>query len=92
MLLDLRGLSDFTDYFVIATGSSDRLLDSLISVVKEEIKKERGYNAIVEGSGQTGWVILDFGYVVVHLFSEALREYYDLENLWQDAKIVLSVQ
>jgi ribosome-associated protein len=91
-LLDLRGLSDFTDFFVIATASSDRLLDSLSTFIKEEIKKQHGYNASVEGSGQTGWVILDFGYVVVHLFSAALREFYDLENLWQNAKIVLSVQ
>jgi ribosome-associated protein len=46
----------------------------------------------VEGSGQTGWVILDFGYVVVHLLSEELRGYYDLESLWNQAKVVLSVQ
>lgn len=92
LLLDLKGLSDFTDCFVIATGSSERLLDSLATFVKEEIKKQHGYNASVEGSGQTGWVILDFGYVVVHLLSEALREFYDLEGLWQNAKIVISVQ
>lgn len=92
MLLDLKGISDFTDSFVIATGSSERLLDSLATFVKEEVKKVHGYNASIEGSGQTGWVILDFGYVVVHLFSAELREYYDLEDLWQNAKIVLSVQ
>ena len=85
-------MSDFTDFFVIATGGSERLLDSLASFVKEQIKIDYGYNASVEGSGQTGWVILDYGYVVVHLFSESLREYYNLENLWQDAKIVLSVK
>jgi len=90
--LDLKGLSDFTDCFVIATASSERLLDSLSSIVKEEIKKSHGYNAVVEGSGQTGWVILDFGYVVVHLLSEELRGYYDLESLWNQAKVVLSVQ
>ncbi len=90
--MDLTGLSDFTDYFVIATGSNERLLDSLASAVKEEIKKAHGYNASVEGSGQTGWVVLDFGYVVVHLLTETLREFYSLETLWQDAKIVLSVQ
>jgi ribosome-associated protein len=91
-LIDLRGLSDFTDFFVIATGSSERLLDSLAITVKEEIKKAHGNNAVVEGSGQTGWVILDYGYVVVHLFSTELRAYYELETLWQDGKIVLSVQ
>lgn len=68
------------------------MLDSLSAVVKEEIKAQHGYNAIVEGSGQTGWIILDYGYVVVHLLSTDLREYYDLETLWQAAKVVLSVQ
>ncbi|MEL7625744.1 MAG: ribosome silencing factor [Anaerolineaceae bacterium] len=92
LLLDLRGVSDFTDCFVIATGSSDRLLDSLATNVKEEIKKAYDYNALVEGNGQTGWVILDYSYVVVHLFSEELREYYQLETLWQEGKVILSVQ
>jgi ribosome-associated protein len=90
--MDLKGLSDFTDYFVIANGNNERLLDSLSDIVKEQIKKEHNYSPVIEGSGQTGWVILDYGYVVVHLFSPDLREFYDLENLWQEAKVVLSVQ
>lgn len=92
LLLDVKGISDITDSFVIATGSSERLLDSLAASVKEEVKKQHNYNPSIEGSGQTGWVILDYGYVVVHLLSANLREYYDLETLWQDAKIILSVQ
>jgi ribosome-associated protein len=91
-LLDLKGISDFTDCFVIATAGSERLLDSLATVVREKIKSLHTYNAITEGSGQTGWKILDYHYVVVHLLSEELREYYDLENLWHAAKVVLSVQ
>lgn len=90
--MDLKGVSDFTDCFVIATADSERLLDSLAAVVKEEIKSKFGNNAIVEGSGQTGWLILDYGYIVVHLLSEELREFYDLETLWSSGKIVLSVQ
>jgi len=90
--MDLKGVSDFTDCFVIATADSERLLDSLAAVVKEEIKSKFGNNAIVEGSSQTGWLILDYGYVVVHLLSEELREFYDLETLWSSGKIVLSVQ
>jgi ribosome-associated protein len=92
LLLDLKGISDFTDCFVIATAGSERLLDSLGTIVKEKIKALHTYNAIVEGSGQTGWVILDYGYVVVHLLTAELREYYDLENLWHKARVVLSVQ
>lgn len=91
-MLDLKGISDFTDCFVIATAGSERLLDSLSTVVREKIKSLHTYNAITEGSGQTGWKILDYHYVVVHLLSEELREYYDLENLWHAAKVVLSVQ
>lgn len=92
LLLDLKGISDFTDCFVIATASSERLLDSLSSTLKEKVKALHGYNGIVEGSGQTGWVILDYSYVVVHLLSAELREYYKLEDLWHTAKVVLRVQ
>ncbi len=92
LLLDLKGISDFTDCFVIATASSERLLDSLSATLKEKVKALHGYNGIVEGSGQTGWVIVDYGYVVVHLLSAELREYYNLETLWHTAKVVLRVQ
>lgn len=92
LLLDLKGISDFTDCFVIATGSSERLLNSLADSIREEIKETHGYNPSIEGSGQTNWIILDYGYVVVHLLSSELREFYDLETLWNRAKVVLSVQ
>ena len=92
LLLDLTGISDFTDSFVIANGTSERMLQSLADYVREIIKQETGLNPVIESSGQSGWIVLDYGYVVVHLLSPEMREYYDLEGLWQKAKVVLSVQ
>ena len=68
------------------------MLGSLSNYVREEIKSETGLNPVVESSGQSGWIVMDYGYVVVHLLSPELREYYDLEGLWNKARIVLSVQ
>lgn len=90
--MDISEISDFTDCFVIATASSPRLLNSLIKSIDEEIKAQTGYNPIVEGVNNEDWVVLDYGYVVVHLFSEDARNYYDIEDLWQSGKVVLSLQ
>lgn len=90
--MDISEISDFTDCFVIATASSPRLLNSLIKSIDEEIKAQTGYNPIVEGANNEDWVVLDYGYVVVHLFSEDARNYYDIEDLWQSGKVVLSLQ
>lgn len=68
------------------------MLESLADYVREIIKTEAGLNPVIESSGQSGWIVMDYGYVVVHLLSPEKREYYDLENLWQKAKVVLSVQ
>lgn len=68
------------------------MLQSLADYVREIIKPETGLIPVVESSGQSGWIVLDYGYVVVHLLSPEMRDYYDLEGLWQKAKIVLSVQ
>ncbi len=68
------------------------MLESLADYVRDAIKAETGLNPIVESSGQSGWIVMDYGYVVVHLLSPEKREYYDLEGLWNKAKVVLSVQ
>lgn len=68
------------------------MLESLADYVREIIKTETGLNPVVESSGQSGWIVMDYGYVVVHLLSPEKREYYDLENLWIKAKVVLSVK
>lgn len=68
------------------------MLESLAEYVRESIKPETGLSPVVESSGQSGWIVMDYGYVVAHLLSPEMREYYDLEGLWNKAKVVLSVQ
>ncbi len=92
VILDISEVSDFTDCFVIASASSSRLLNSLIKAIDEGIKGETGYNPIIEGANNDDWVVMDYAYVVVHLFSEEARDYYDIEELWSEGKVVLSLQ
>ena len=91
-MLDLRGISDFTDYFVIASGTSDRQLQSLAANVSEHIKADGNGDALIEGVSSSGWIVLDFGSVVVHLLLPEKRLYYQLEELWHRGKVVLRVQ
>ncbi len=92
LLLDLRGLSDFTDFFILVTGTSERMLQSLASSVSEKIKAETGLIAVEEGEPDSGWIVLDYGYIVVHVFSSEKRDYYQLEELWSKAKTLLRLQ
>ncbi|MEA4811731.1 MAG: ribosome silencing factor [Anaerolineaceae bacterium] len=92
LLLDLKGVSDFTDYFILANGTSERMLTSLSKAVDESVKEETGLNPVFEGQPNSGWVILDYGYVVVHLLSPERRDYYQLEELWQKAKVLLRLK
>jgi ribosome-associated protein len=85
VMLDLRELSNFTDYFLIMSGNSDRHTQAL---AQEIIKKmeESGYNPLgIEGFNKGHWILLDFGEVIIHIFFEPIRTYYDLEGLWIDA-------
>jgi ribosome-associated protein len=84
-LLDLRELSGFTDFFVICSGTSDRQLQSIADGIEFHLRSA-GLEALsTEGYAEGRWILMDFGDVVVHIFLEALREYYDLESLWSDA-------
>jgi ribosome-associated protein len=84
-ILDLTEVSGFTDYFVIASGTSDRQVQAISDSVLNAMKTQGRKALSVEGYGEGRWVLLDFGDIVVHVFLDALREYYDLENLWEDA-------
>jgi len=88
LVLDLRGISQVTDYFVIATGTSDRQ----IAAVGEELRveaKAAGWSALTRPNTETTqWVVVDFVTVVAHLFSPEARAYYDLESLWADGQRV----
>jgi ribosome-associated protein len=88
-VLDLRGLTDVFDYFVLATGTSRRQLHAMADEIEQVMKKEmhdtrRGSEGYEEGR----WIVLDYGDVVVHLFDAESREYWDLEHLWSGCKTV----
>ena len=89
VLLSLEGVSDMTDYFLIASGTSDTHVRSLGNSVLEEMKRDAGQMAHhVEGLSQGRWVLLDYVDVVVHIFHPTLRNFYQIERLWADAETV----
>jgi ribosome-associated protein len=92
VVLDIRELADFAEYFVICSGTSDRMLQALADEVKERIWKAQQLRGRVEGQPQDGWVLVDYGDVVVHLLSPDRRNYYRLEDLWAQGKILLRLQ
>ncbi len=84
-VLDLSNSSGFTDYFVICSGMSDRQVKAIADSIEFEAEKADIEVLSVEGQTDGRWVLMDLGDVVIHVFLDALREYYDLENLWADA-------
>jgi ribosome-associated protein len=85
LLLDLRASTPLFDYFVIATASSRRLANTVISDVDAEMKKRHELKLGMEGSEEGRWVLIDYGDFVVHVFSDEARSYYALEDIWGDA-------
>ncbi len=93
LLLDLHEVCSFADYFVLCTGASERTVRALSEEVLRRLKADRrGIPRGVEGKASSGWVLLDFGDVIAHLFSPELRRYYRLEDVWKSGKVVLRVQ
>lgn len=88
VLMDLDKISNATDYFLIASGSSDTHVRAIAEHVADELKKEGVRPHHVEGLSQGRWVLLDYVDFVVHVFHPTLREFYQLERLWGDARIV----
>jgi ribosome-associated protein len=88
VLLNLKGVSDMTDFFVIASGTSDTHVRSVAEHVIEEMRREGSRVHHVEGVTQGRWALLDFVDFVVHLFHPTLRQFYQLERLWSDAETV----
>ena len=85
VVLDLRGVSGYTDFLVIGSGGSDRQLEAIVDSVEKELTAQG--HRVIGSEGQRGgrWVLLDFGDVVVHVFHADDRAHYDLEGLWADA-------
>jgi ribosome-associated protein len=92
VLLDVRGLCSFADYFVICTGESQRQVRTVIDDIEYDLKKEGVLPHHREGAPDSGWLLLDYGDVIVHVFSPAEREYYNLDGLWREAKALVRIQ
>lgn len=85
VVLDVRGLASFTDYFVIMSGRSTRHVQGLAEAMEGELRAKRVNSKHSEGLREGLWVLLDFGDVIVHIFYHESRGFYDLEGLWHDA-------
>ncbi len=91
-LLDIGKVTTMADYFLIATGTSDRQINAIADAVQDRMK-ELGVRRISrEGQPSDGWVLIDYGQIVVHVFGPEQRAYYDLEQRWSDAPTLLKVQ
>src|SRR5215207_4128744 len=86
VVLDLREVASFTDYFVIASGTNVRQVQAVADAVQDQLRKQLGVKpARVEGYNTAEWVLLDYGDFIFHVFEEKSRRFYDLERLWRDA-------
>ena len=93
LLLDIREEAIFTDYFLICNGENDRQLKALVDGISEDAKKKANLLPWgTEGEPTGGWVLMDYGDVIVHLFSPDMRSYYNLDELWGNGHIVLRMQ
>jgi ribosome-associated protein len=93
VILDVRGLATFTDYFVIMNGKSTRHVQALAEAIEGAVRSKRVKASSAEGLNEGIWVLLDFDDVIVHIFYHEQRKFYDLEGLWSQAKqIALEVE
>jgi ribosome-associated protein len=88
VVLDLREIASFTDYFVIVSGANERQVQAISDEVYEQLKKAGSPAARVEGYKTAEWILLDYGDFVVHVFEQKARQFYDLERLWRESKRV----
>lgn len=82
----------FADYFILCTGTSNRMLNALADTAAEAAKANGASYARVEGKPDFGWIVVDCGDIIIHLFSAEKREYYSLERLWEKARTVVRLQ
>jgi ribosome-associated protein len=93
VLLDIRGVSLIADYFVICTVGSERQAGAILKDLGEKLLEEFGRKPLhTEGTPDSGWVLLDYGDVIVHVFSPAQRQFYNLEQLWSAATPIVRLQ
>lgn len=90
--MDISEISDFADYFVVCTGTSDRMLAALADQVIDHMRNTHHVRGRKEGESQEGWILVDYGDVILHLFSPDRRDYYRLEELWGEGKVLVRLQ
>ena len=92
LLLDIRDISTIADFFVICTGNNTRQIQAIGDALNDDLKKQGARLLYREGDADTGWVLLDYGDIIIHVFAPKEREYYRLERLWSEAKTVVYLQ
>jgi ribosome-associated protein len=88
LVLDLREVANFTDYFIVTSGANTRQVQAIADEVVEQLKKQGTRAARVEGYNTAEWVLVDYGDFILHVFEDKARKFYDLERLWRDARRV----
>jgi len=93
VMLDLTEITPIADYFIICTAGSDRQARTLQEILGEELKRQYAIRPLsTEGEPSSGWLLLDYNAVIVHIFSRDARTFYRLEELWKAAPVVLKIQ
>ena len=92
VMLDMSGVSNIADYFVVMTADNARQLDTLTDEITRSLKRTAGKIHGREGSADSGWTLIDYGDVIIHILTKEQREYYALDELWEKAKAVLRIQ
>ncbi len=88
VVLDLTGVTSFTDYFIIATGANSPQVQAISDEIGYELKNRGERPISLEGHSQAEWILADYGDYLVHVFSPKAREFYELERLWRNAKVL----
>lgn len=91
-MLDMQDVSLLADYFVVCNAESTPQFGAILDEVDQQAKAAGGRRLRVEGEPSSGWVLLDYGSVVVHIFEPELRAFYDLEDLWKEARLIVRIQ
>ena len=92
VLLDTRQATSYTDYIVICSAESDRQIDAVYKEILDTLKKEKVTSFHSEGSSDSGWILLDYLGVIIHIFSKELRDYYNLETIYDKSPRLLRIQ
>ena len=92
LILDTRTVSSIADYFVIATAESERQIKAIVDDIQKKMKAHKILTLGVDGEAESGWVLLDYGNILVHIFDPGTRDYYQLEELWSNAPTVVRIQ